>query len=142
LIANPLNESSFAFPILECFHIAGFVCGVGMIALLNLRLLGLGLTHKSSAQLWRDTAPWTLGGLSLVIFSGLLIFSIDPELYFVNHAFRLKMSALILAIVFYYTIIRRAAAADAPTGWSRVAACLSLGLWALVPLGGIFIGYD
>jgi hypothetical protein len=140
LIENPLNESSLAFPILECLHIAGFVCGVGTIALVDFRLLGVGLTQKSAAQLWSDTAPWTLGGLLLVIFSGLMLFSTNPDTYYLNYAFLLKMLSLVLAILFYYTAVR-SAAAGAPSARSRVVACISLGLWALVLFGGVFIGF-
>jgi hypothetical protein len=140
-IQNPLNESSFAFPVLECLHIAGFVCGVGTAALVNLRLLGGGLIQNSSAKLWNDTVPWTLGGLSLAIVSGFLLFSIDPAMYYVNYAFRFKMLDLVLAIVFYYTAVRKAAASGAPGAWGPIVGCLSLGLWALVPFGGIFIGF-
>lgn len=139
LIENPLNESSLAFPILESLHIVGFVCGVGTIALVNFRLLGIGLTRKSAAQLWRDTMPWTLGGLSLAIFSGLLLLSVDPDAYFPNDAFVLKMLCLVLGTLFYYTLVRRAA--GNPTSKSRMVACISLALWALVLSGGVFIGY-
>lgn len=145
LIENPLNASSLAYPILECFHIAGFVCGVGTIALVNFRLLDVGLTRKSAAQLWRETMPWTLGGLTVTLFSGLMLFSIDPELYYVNPAFRLKMLVLAIAAGFYYTIVRKTAAdrksMASPPIASRWAACISLGLWALVPSCGVFIGY-
>ena len=140
LIENPLNESSLVFPILECIHIVGFVCGVGTIALVDFRLLGVGLAQKSAAQLWRDTMPWTLGGLSLVIFSGLLLFSTDPDVYYLNLAFLLKMLFLVLAILVYYTAIRKAVSAEAVAGRGRIAACISLALWALVLFGGIFIG--
>ena len=112
LILNPLNEHSSAFPILECVHIVGIVCGVGTAALVNFRLLGVGLMQKSAGQLWRDTTPWTLGGLALAIIAGLLLFSIDPEMYYVNLAFRLKMLFLLLAIAFYFTMVRKAAASE------------------------------
>jgi hypothetical protein len=141
MIANPLNESSLAFPVLECLHIVGFVGGVGTMALVNFRLLGVGLTQKSAAQLWRDTMPWTLGGLSLVIVSGFLLFSIDPDVYYLNVAFLLKMLFLVVAILFYYTGVRRAASSRIRAGGGQVAACISLGLWALVLFGGIFIGF-
>src|SRR5579862_8476264 len=100
-IENPLNASPLTFPVLECFHIVGFVCGVGTSALVDFRLLGIGMTGKSAGQLWRDTTPWTLGGLLLVIFSGLMIFSTDPDMYYLNYAFLLKILFLVLAIVFY-----------------------------------------
>ena len=135
---NPLNEYSAAFPTLECVHIAGIVCGVGTAALVNLRLLGVGLTQKSAGQLWKDTRPWTLGGLALAILAGLLLFSIDPEAYYVNPAFRLKILFLLLAITFYFTMVRKAAATNTGGG---IVAYISLGLWAVVPFGGIFIGF-
>ena len=141
LTQNPLNEFSSAFPILECIHLIGIVCGVGTAALVNLRLLGVGLTRKGAAQIWRDAMPWTLSGLSLAVFSGLLLFSIDPEKYFVNYVFRFKMLSLILAIVFYYTMVRRAAASGSGGSKGSIIACISLGLWMLVPFGGIFIGF-
>jgi len=136
VLLNPLNEYSSAFPILESVHIAGIVCGVGTAALVDLRLLGIGLTQKSAGKLWSDTMPWTLSGFALAIVAGLLLFSIDPEMYFVNLAFRFKMFFLLLAIAFYFTMVRKAAVAN--TG-GAVAACISLGLWAMVPFGGIFI---
>ncbi len=141
LIENPLNESSLAFPALECLHILGFICGVGTMALVNFRLLGVGLTRKSAAQLWSDTLPWTLGGLLMAIFSGLLLFSINPDEYYLNYAFLIKMLFLLLAIVFYYTVVRHAAFSASPRNRGAAAACISLGLWALVLSGGIFIGF-
>lgn len=138
LIQNPLNESSLVFPVLEYIHIIGFVCGVGTMALVSLRLLGVGLTRRPAAQLWSETMPWTLGGLTLVIFSGLLLFSINPDVYYLNYTFLLKMACLVLAILFYYTIVRRSAVSG--RGKCRTVACISLALWTLVLSGGIFIG--
>jgi hypothetical protein len=140
LIENPLNESSLAFPLLESVHIIGFICGVGTIALVNFRLLGAVMTQQSSVRIWRDTMPWTLGGLSLALFSGLLLFSINPDVYYLNHVFVLKMAILVLAILFYYTAVFKATRSDAGAAWTRVAAAVSLVLWALVVAGGIFIG--
>ena len=141
LILNPVNEYSSAFPILECVHIVGIVCGVGTAALVNGRLLGVGLTQNSAAHLWSDATPWTLGGLALAMFSGLLLFSADPGMYYLNHAFRLKMLFLLLAIAFYFTMVRKAAAANTGRGKDAIVACISLGLWAFVPCGGVFIGF-
>jgi len=137
-IQNPLTEHSWAFPILVCIHLAGILCGVGTAALVNFRLLGVGLTQKSFSRLWRDLMPWTLSGLFLAISSGLLLFSIDPEIYFVNGVFRMKMLCLTLAIVFYFTMVRKAALSGDKGSW---VAWMSLGLWVLVPFGGIFISF-
>jgi hypothetical protein len=137
-IENPLNASPLAFPILEYIHLFGLICGVGTIAVVDFRLLGFGLTGKSPAQLWKETMPWTAAGLTLVIFSGLLLFSINPDVYYLNYTFLFKMSALVLAILFYYTLVRHTAVSGA--GGRRTIACVSLTLWVLVLCGGIFIG--
>ena len=106
LIENPLNSSELVFPVLECFHIVGFALSVGTVMIVNFRLLGMGLTQETPAQLWKDTQWWTLGGLILMVFSGLLLFSSDPDNYYLNYAFLLKMVFLIAVIVYNYTKVR------------------------------------
>ena len=139
LIDNPLHESSLALPLIESVHLLGIIFGVGAAAVVDLRLLRVGMVKSSPAAVWRETMLPALAGITLAVFSGLLLFSIDPELYYTNTAFRFKMGALVAALGFYYTIVRRAATRDRE---ARVAAVLSLALFALIPLGGIFIGYE
>ena len=56
LIENPLNSSEWSFPILECFHIVGFAVAIGTVAIVDFRLLGLGLRRQTPRQLTKDTA--------------------------------------------------------------------------------------
>jgi hypothetical protein len=137
-IVNPLHEWSWAFPLLACIHLAGIACGVGTAALVNLRLLGVALTQQSAARLWRDALPWTLSGLFVAISSGLLLASIDPDLYLGNAVFRLKMVFLLAAVIFYFTLVRKAAASNSA---NPIFAWTSLGLWAVVPVCGVSIGF-
>jgi hypothetical protein len=138
LLLNPVNQYPSFFPILEGIHILGIICGVGTAALVNFRLLGVGLPESDCARLWRDVMPWTLGGLTVAIFSGLLLFSADPAMYLTNNMFRFKMPMLLLAIVFYFTMVRKAASGG---GKNVMVASISLGMWAVVPAGGILIGF-
>ena len=141
LNANPLNKNEWAFPVAECFHIVAFALSIGTIALVDLRLLGAGLRHRTAAQLIKDTSLWTLAGFTIVIFSGLLIFSSDPVRYFYNEAFRYKIAALALGLVYNYTIHRRAALSDASPAMGALAGGFSLLLWAFVVFSGLFIGF-
>jgi len=140
LIENPLNSSALAFPILECFHIVGFAFSVGTIALVDFRLLGWGMRRETPAQIASDTFYWTLGGLVVMVMSGLMLFSSDPDMYYLNWAFDLKMFFLVLAIIFQYTIHRKTANSAAP-GSGKLVACISIFLWCCVIFGGIFIGF-
>src|SRR5215471_7592427 len=89
--ANPLNASELIFPTLEVIHIAGFAVLVGTIAIVDFRLLGLGLLRQKAAEVARDLGPWTLIGLTMVLLSGPLMFSSDPDMYYLNRAFQVKM---------------------------------------------------
>ena len=136
---NPLNEYGIVFPLLESVHLLGILCGVGAAAIVCLRLLGAALAKVSPASLWSGTLLLTAMGLTVAIFSGFLLFSIDPAAYYSNPAFHFKMTALAAAMIFYYTMVRRAARRDAK---APVVAAISLVLFALVPLGGVLIGYE
>jgi len=138
-IENPLSTSPNAFEVLECFHIAGFALAIGMTALVDFRLLGFDVLKQSPARIARAFAWWTLGGLIVAVFSGLMIFSTDPDMYYRNWSFLLKMAALVIAILFNYTIHRKALSKQFSTISARLIAGFSLLLWTGVIFGGIFI---
>jgi hypothetical protein len=140
-LENPLNESALTFPILECIHIIGFAFSVGTVALVDLRLLNVGMQRQTPAQLLKDTSLWTLAGIVTMVLSGLMLYSSDPDMYYLNRSFTFKMICLVLAIVFNYTIHRRVAAAPSPPPSARLVACVSLALWGAVVFGGIFIAF-
>jgi hypothetical protein len=139
--SNPLNATEWAFPVVECIHIIGFALSIGTIALVDLRLLGLGMKYRSAAQLLKDTAPWTLVGLAVMLISGPLIFSSDPVHYYYNSSFRFKMICLLLAIVFNYTIHRKVALSESAPMVSKLVGGISVALWVSVVAGGLFIAF-
>jgi len=138
---NPLNGSALIFPALECFHIAGFAICVGTIGIVDLRLLGVGMSRQETAELARDVAPWTLLGLVLILLSGPLMFSSDPDMYYLNPSFQIKMVCFALALLFHYTIRRRVALRGASAGVGKLVGAVSLLLWISVIFGGIFIAF-
>jgi hypothetical protein len=140
-IQNPLNESELSFPILECIHIVCFALSVGTIAIVDFRLLGLGMRHQTPAELLEDTWVWSLVGIVMMIFSGLLLFSSDPDMYAPNPAFNFKMAVLTLAILFNYTIRRKTASATVTPPYAKLVGLTSLTLWSAVVFGGIFIAF-
>jgi hypothetical protein len=141
LITNPLNSSALTFPVLECIHIVGFAFSLGTIGIVDFSLLGLGMSRESPAQLAKDTWLWTLGGLVVMLFSGLLLFSSDPDMYYLNWAFLIKMVFFVAAVIFHYTVHRKAVSSDTPPPNGKIVACVSLALWCGVIFGGIFIGF-
>lgn len=138
---NPLNSNEWSFPLFECIHIAAFAMSVGTIAIVDLRLLGLGMRHQTAGQLVKDMMLWTLAGLIIVITSGLVIFTSDPLRYYYNPSFRLKIICLVIAIVFNYTIHRKVALSNPPPLVAKLAGALSLLLWSTIVFAGLFYAF-
>jgi hypothetical protein len=138
---NPLNVSPYTFPILEVTHIVSFAIAIGTVALVDFRLLGLAMLRQSSARVARDLGMWTLISLCVAIFSGLLMYSTDPDKFYLNLSFLFKITCLILAIIFHYTVHRRVALAEGRGIGAKLVACVSLALWVGVVFGGIFIEF-
>jgi len=141
-VAEALNSAEWVFPTAEIFHIVGFGISIGTIAAVDLSLLGGGLRRKAAPRLLRETAPWTLTALTIVILAGLILFLTMPLDYLRNESFRFKIGALILAIIFNYTIHRKVASSEnisPPLG--ILVGAVSLMLWVSVVGGGLFIAF-
>jgi len=139
---NPLNNNEWSFPVLEIIHIVGFALAIGTIFMQDLRLIGVGMRRQPVSQLYKDLAPWTLGGFVAVLMSGPLIWSSDPNMYLNNGAFRFKMGALVIALLYQYTVHRKVALSDPSPPVGALVGIVSVGLWVSVIAGGLFIAFE
>jgi hypothetical protein len=141
-IADALNNTEWAFPLAECVHIGGFAVGIGSIALVDFRMLNLGLRHETAARILRYTEPWTVMALVFVVFSGFALFVSQTNIYLTNLIFPYKMYALAAALIYNFTVRRKVATMEnPPPALSRFVAIVSLLLWVSVVFGGIFTGF-
>jgi hypothetical protein len=138
---NPLNNNEWSFPLLEIIHIVGFAVAIGTIFMVDLRLIGIGMKRQAASVLAKDLAPWTLGGLAAVLISGPLIWSSDPNMYLHNPGFQFKMAALLLALVYQYTVHRKVASSDPSVAVGALVGIVSVALWVSVVAGGLFIAF-
>jgi hypothetical protein len=136
-----MNTHEWAFPLCEILHIGGMAFSIGMVGLVDLRMLGLGLTDRTPAQLVRDTDLWIMGGLTAVLTSGLALFDSDPFHYLANDAFRVKMALLLAAILYNYTIHRLVALRVTSGVALALTGTLSLALWGSLIFSGLFIAF-
>src|SRR5579871_2404222 len=108
-VVDALNNTEWVFPLAECVHIGGFAIGVGSIALVDFRLLNLGLRSETPAGILRYTEPWTLVAMAFIIFSGFTLFLSQVNVYLVNLVFPIKMYVLAAALLYNFTIHRKVA---------------------------------
>ena len=96
-------------------------------------------------QLADELAPWTFCSLIIILVTGALLFASEAMMKsYVSGPFRLKMVFLFAAILFHYTIYRKATNVDAiheSPAWGKLVASVSLVLWFGVGWGGRGIGF-
>jgi hypothetical protein len=140
-LANALNNYEWAFPIVQSFHFIGFALSIGTIAIVDFRLLGLGMRRQQASELAADLNRWTCAGIAIMLITGPLMFSTDAYAYHVNPSFQFKMVVLTLALLFHFTLHRRAIRPDASPAAAKLAGALSLLLWTTVVFSGRFIAF-
>jgi hypothetical protein len=141
-IADTLNSTEWAFALAECVHIGGFAVGVGSIAIVDFRMLNLGLRHETAGRILRYTELWTLIALVFVLFSGIALFLSQTDIYLANLIFPIKMYVLAAALIYNFTVHRKVATMENPPPLlSKLVATVSLLLWVSVVFGGIFTGF-
>ena len=141
-IGDALNNTEWAFALAECVHIGGFAVGVGSIALVDFRMLNLGLRRETTGRILRYTELWTVIALLFAVFSGVALFLSQVDVYRVNQIFPLKMYVLAAALIYNFTVHRKVATMENPPPiLSKFVASVSLLLWVLVVFGGIFTGF-
>ena len=139
-----IRDSRWLFPVIEAVHLLGLALMGGLVLLVDMRLMGLAMPRKPVAALAREIQPWLIGALSVMLITGLLLYTSEPLKLYYNPAFWMKMSFLTSAIVYTFTVRRAVLAADeARVGpvWARLAALVSIALWAGVGVGGRAIGF-
>lgn len=138
-----IRASLWLFPVIESFHLLALALMGGAVLMLNIKLFGFGLRSISVEQLWRDTRPFLVGSLIVLLISGALLFLSEATKLYYNGAFWFKMGSLLLAISFTFTVERKVvhSLSVAPV-WSKVVAVVSMALWTGVGVGGRWIGFS
>ena len=138
-----IRESLLLYPLIETTHVLALCVSVGLIAIVDLRLIGLSFSNVLISEVTGKLIPWALVGFTLMVTSGLLLFYANPLKASQNLFFQIKMVALLLAglnaFFFHAAIYRKATTWDSlqiVPFRARLAGCASLTLWTAVLVSG------
>jgi hypothetical protein len=144
-IGNAIRTSPWAFAVIESVHLLALAAIGGSVLVVDLRLLGLGLRDQPVNRIARDAFPWLVGSLAVMLVTGVALFLSEAVKCYYSTAFWVKMTSLLLAMIFTFTVRRKVALADAGDVrpiWLKVVAIVSLMLWFGVGAGGRWIGFS
>ena len=145
--AVAIAESTWLFPIAETIHVLALTVVVGSVAMMDLRLLGIGNKERPASEVIANSLPWAWSAFAVAFVAGSMMFSSKAATYYNNTPFRIKMLCLFLAalnmLIFHSFTARSMASWDQgrPPMGARVAAGLSLTFWVMIVATGRWIGF-
>jgi len=147
--ATWFRQADLIFPLVEGSHILALSFSVGLILMLDLRLLGLAFRTEPVSRIMHQVMPWALPGFAVMFATGLLLFFAQAESAYGNSYFRLKMLMLALLSVNaafyqykYYPHMAEWDTAETIPWGPRVVAVASLVLWMGVIVFGRLTAYE
>lgn len=144
-----LHESFYLFNWLETTHVLTLMLSLGMLFVIDARMLGWWLIEVPASRLAARLALPMWIGFSIMIATGVTLYTAIPVRYTTSIWFRTKLILLCVAALNAWTFHRHLNASagtweldKVPPRRTRLAAATSLCLWAGIVVCGRFIAYD
>ena len=114
----------------EVGHLLSLVVLGGSSILLNLRLIGVGVTDEPPSELHRNLRSWMWAGMIGIVLTGLLIGTSNAERLYTSEAFSAKMVGLLAGIILTIGFTLPATKHDGVVGpATRVASVVGLAIF-------------
>ncbi len=138
------KSSIYLGPGVNLVHLVSMVTFMGALLMVDLRLLGTGLTNHPVKQVARSAQPWLIAGLVGLFITGIPALMATATQQYASKVFWFKMYVLLAALIFTFTVRRTVTRADdrqvgAVRG--KLVALISIVLWMSVAAGGRLIMY-
>ena len=145
-----IRESVLAFPVIEGMHLLGISVSAGLIAISDLRMMGLILKKESASDVFHQLIPWISAGFVMMIITGSLLFVSEPVKCYSNISFRFKVLFLFVAginiLIFHSSKIYRHMSewewSETPPRAAKLAGWISLISWGIVIIVGRTTAYN
>jgi hypothetical protein len=145
-VALFVNGPTFGYASWEVGHILSLILIGGTTILMNMRLLGAGVTQEEPREIYRSLRFWQNVGVLGIVITGVLIGSANASKLYNSSAFTVKMMALVSGIILTYGVSRPVAAANGAVGtmqklWFAIGGAIFLaGLWVFATTELIDVG--
>lgn len=146
-LSTAIREGPLLYPIIGGFHLLAIALFGGMLVMTDLRLLGWAMRRRAVSEIVAQFRMWKRAGLVVVVLSGLLLAWAEPLKLYRSPSFWAKMVLMVLvgvhALAFRNCVYENTNTLDAGlTAQAKVAAALSLILWAGLIVTGRLIAFD
>jgi uncharacterized membrane protein len=129
-VGNYVRDTPWTWVTAETLHFVGLTLLLGVLTLVNFRLLGL--MPNLPSNVFRRLLPWGMFGYAINAMTGMLFFAAAPQQYYDNPAFFWKLLFLMLGglNVVYFTF---------DTGWQVETGRAAPNLSKLLAVSALFL---
>jgi uncharacterized membrane protein len=143
-LGEQISGSIWLFPFIETIHILAMAIMFGGLLMLNLKMLGLTMPRQSLPLLSKTLMPFVNWGVVIMLISGYGMFASGPMKYYANDGFKVKMAALLLTLIFQYTLYKgflKKEDGQRSAGMGAIMALLNYYGWFMIGAAGRAIGF-
>jgi hypothetical protein len=127
------GSSPYIGPVVNLIHLLSMVLFAGALLIVDLRLVGVGVTKQAVAQVARDARPWLMAGFLGLVLTGIPQTMERATDQYQTSIFWVKMYLLAFGVIWTFTVRRRAVqASDAHGAWPKVVGIVSIAVWGSV----------
>src|SRR6058998_3597024 len=101
------HSSIYLGPGINLVHLVSMCTFMGALLLVDLRLLGTGLTNQPVKQVARTARPWLYAGLIGLTLTGIPALMATATQQYASRVFWFKMYVLAAAVIFTFTVRRK-----------------------------------
>jgi hypothetical protein len=142
-VSKALAEASLLTPLIQAVHLVALAVFMGAVLVVDLRLIGQGLTGQPVSRVARSARPWFVWSLVALVATGMpQLMSLAEKEYYSDY-FWMKMSFLAAALLFTVTVrarFTRDHSIGAESVWAAAAGLISIVLWSGVAVSARLIG--
>jgi hypothetical protein len=111
-------------------HLVGLALLGGCVLLINLRLLGAGVTDEPVSVIEKNLRGWLITGAAIVIGTGIIIGALNSSKLYYSPAFFAKMTSMVAALIFTFGVSNSVARKDgAISNNAKIAAIIATVVW-------------
>lgn len=130
-------------PLIQVAHLVAVATFAGALLVVDLRLLGAGLTETPLKVVAKDAQPWLMGSLVALVITGAPTLASTSIKQYYSPFWWWKMEMLALGLILIFTVRRQMVKKDeSELGpfWPKVVGLVSMGLFLGVTIGARLIG--
>ena len=134
-----VRESLWGYPIVLSSHAVGMAIVVGMVAMIDIRVLGFA--RKIPISSFKSLFTLTWAGFALNFTSGCMLFTGDATKFFYSNTFRIKIILIVLGMISVWRLLRAVSDTGDASARAKSIATFSLLCWFGAIIAGRLVAY-